>query len=103
MRLSRGIKLVMDMVTSELTLSVSEFKAKCLDILKRLGEHRLSRVTVTRRGKTVAVITPPQIDEATARAVIGSMAGSVHIPEGFDLTAPLPGMESDAEAGLLHR
>jgi antitoxin (DNA-binding transcriptional repressor) of toxin-antitoxin stability system len=93
----------MDMVSSELTVTATEFKAKCLDILKRLGEHRLSRVTVTRRGKTVAVITPPQIDETTARAVIGSLAGSVHVPEGFDLTAPVVDAERDAEVGILHR
>ena len=93
----------MDMVASELTVTATEFKAKCLDILKRLGEHRLRRVTVTRRGKVVAVITPPQIDEATARAVIGSMAGSVQIPEGFDLTAPVLDWETDAERGILHR
>jgi antitoxin (DNA-binding transcriptional repressor) of toxin-antitoxin stability system len=93
----------MDMVTSELTVTATEFKAQCLDILRRLGEHRLSRVTVTRRGKTVAIITPPQIDEAVARAVIGSMVASVHIPEGFDLTAPVVDVESDADLGILHR
>lgn len=92
----------MDMVTSELTISASEFKAKCLDILKRLGEHRLRKVTVTRRGKPVAVITPPDLSRADLLAAFGSMAGTVHIPDGFDLTAPIFADEVDAEDGILY-
>ena len=92
----------MNMVSSELTVTATEFKAKCLDIFKRLGDHRLTRVTVTRRGKPVAVITPPQIDAATARAVVGSMAGSVWIDPDFDLTAPVFDDEMDAEKGILY-
>jgi prevent-host-death family protein len=87
----------------ELTISASEFKAKCLDILKRLGEHRLARVTVTRRGKPVAVMTPLDIDEASARAVFGSMAGSVRIAPGVDLTEPVFEGEIEAEKGILYR
>ena len=85
----------------EIVISASDFKAKCLDIFKRLGEHRITRVTVTRRGKPVAVLTPPEISEATARAVFGSMAGSVHIPAGFDLTAPVFDGEIEAVRGFL--
>lgn len=87
----------------ELTIAASEFKAKCLDILKRLGEHSLTRVTVTRRGKPVAVMTPPGIDEATARAAFGSMAGTVKIAPGVDLTQPVFEGTMDAELGILHR
>jgi antitoxin (DNA-binding transcriptional repressor) of toxin-antitoxin stability system len=93
----------MDMVTSELTLSASEFKAKCLDILKRLGERRLARVTVTRRGRIVAIITPPQVDDAAARSGFGSLAGTVHPQPGLDLTAPAFDGQSDAELGILYR
>lgn len=78
----------MDMVTSELTISASEFKAKCLDILKRLGERRLSKVTVTRRGKPVAELIPPRESVASTSSIIGSMKGSVIIPPGLDLTKP---------------
>jgi len=42
------------------------------------------------------------VDEQTARAVHGSMAGSVKIPPGFDLTAPIFEGEIDAELGILH-
>ena len=34
----------------EITIAASEFKAKCLDILRRLGDRRLSRVTDYPRG-----------------------------------------------------
>lgn len=87
----------------DLTISASEFKAKCLDILKRLDEHRLDRVTVTRRGRPVAVMTPTSISEAEARAVHGSMKGTVHIAPGVDLTEPAFEGVMDAELGILHR
>lgn len=79
----------MDMVTSELTLSVSEFKAKCLDIMKRLGEHRLRKVIVTRRGKPVAELTPPRPTAAgSLGSILGRMKGTVVVPPGLDLTKP---------------
>ncbi len=87
----------------EETLSASEFKAKCLDILKRLGEHRLSRVTVTRRGKPVAVVTPLQPDEGWILDLQREMKGSVTVPDGLDLTAPILDEPLDAERGIIHR
>lgn len=87
----------------EETLSVSEFKAKCLDLFDRLSKNRLRKVTVTRHGKPVAVVTAPMSAEAEARAVHGSMAGMVSIPPGLDLTAPVIGEEFDAVRGILHR
>jgi prevent-host-death family protein len=92
----------MDMVTSELTLSVSEFKAKCLDIMKRLGEHRLRKVTITRRGKPVAVVTPPQVDEPTVRSLLGSMKDRTWIDPSVDLTKPISDEEWNAEKGILY-
>lgn len=93
---------VMDMPTSELTISASEFKAKCLDILKRLGDRRLRKVIVTRRGKPVAELTPPTIDAGTVASLHGCMKGSVIIPPGFDLVAPIFEGEIDAERGILY-
>lgn len=87
----------------ELVISASKFKATCLDILKRLDDHRLERVTVTRRGKPVAVMLPTPISEAEARSVYASMAGSVKIAEGVDLTEPAFEGAMDADAGILHR
>ena len=83
----------------EETISVSEFKAKCLGIFQRLADHRLAKVTVTRRGRPVAVLTPPETDEAQARAVHGSMAGMAVVSPGVDLTKPVFEGVMDAELG----
>jgi prevent-host-death family protein len=85
------------------TISASEFKAKCLKILDRLASHELDRVVITKRGKTVAVLTPPQPQPAAVTDLYGCMRGSVIIPDGFDLTAPVLDEPLDAELGILHR
>ena len=71
------------------TINASEFKAKCLDILDRLAEHELERVVITKRGRIVAVLTPPDDDATAIRALHGFMRGSVTIPPGVDLTEPV--------------
>lgn len=85
------------------TISASEFKAKCLNILDRLASHELDRVTITKRGKAVGVLTaaPPAAEAVTE--LYGCMRGSVIIPEGFDLTEPVLDEPLDAELGILHR
>lgn len=60
-------------------VSASEFKATCLkliDEMNRTGQP----VTITRRGKVVAEMTPKGEEAAKpARTIIGSMKGSVTI------------------------
>jgi prevent-host-death family protein len=73
------------------TISASEFKAKCQDILDRLAGRTLERVVITKRGRVVAVLTPPEDPVAAVRQVHGFLRGSVSIPPGFDLTAPVTG------------
>jgi antitoxin (DNA-binding transcriptional repressor) of toxin-antitoxin stability system len=88
----------------EETISVTNFKARCLDILKRLGQRKLDKVTVTRHGTVVAVITPPPSTTGSIRSLHGFMKGSVLIPEGMDLTdSTLDEEELDAARGILHR
>jgi antitoxin (DNA-binding transcriptional repressor) of toxin-antitoxin stability system len=87
----------------EITIAASEFKAKCLDILRRLGERRLSRVTITHRGSPVAVMTAPPPSEKDARSIIGSMAGTVWVDPELDLTQPVFDGDMDAEKGILYR
>lgn len=70
------------------TITATEFKARCLEILNQIGERRLTRVSVTRRGRVVAVLTPPE-DQAAVRGLHGFLRGSVVVPEGVDLTAPV--------------
>jgi antitoxin (DNA-binding transcriptional repressor) of toxin-antitoxin stability system len=84
------------------TYSATEFKAKCLDILDQLAAHKVSRVTITKRGKVVAVLTPPGEPESAIRHLHGFMRGSVQIPPGFDLTAPVLDEPLSAEHCLTH-
>lgn len=92
----------MDMVSSELTIGVAEFKAKCLDIVKRLDEGRLRKVIITRRGRTVAQLIPPAKDKADFYRFLDSMKGSVTIPEGVDIVGPIFDGEINAEKGILY-
>jgi prevent-host-death family protein len=71
------------------SFTATEFKAKCLDILDRLAAHKLKRVTITKRGKVVAVLTPPEQSEKAIRELHGFMRGSVVAPADFDFTAPV--------------
>jgi prevent-host-death family protein len=85
------------------TITATEFKAKCLEILDRLGTHEIEKLTITKRGKPVAVLTAPESEADSLRNLYGSMRGSVIIPDGFDLTAPVLDEALDADNGVLHR
>lgn len=72
------------------TITATEFKAKCLDIFDQLADRTLSKVTITKRGKPVGVLVAPDDPSQSALDdLFGCMRGSVIIPEGFDLTAPV--------------
>ena len=47
----------------------------------------MGRILVTRRGRVVAVLTPPD-PVADAAKLFGFMPGTVIAPPGFDFTAP---------------
>jgi prevent-host-death family protein len=85
------------------TISASEFKAKCLDLLDRIGRGELPRLVVTKRGIPVAVVIPPSVESAQVERLYGWQRGSVIIPPGVDLTAPVLDESFDAEEGRLHR
>ena len=74
-------------------VAISEFKAKCLGILEEVRKTR-KPIRVTRFGKPVADIVPPQEQEAPKRR-LGTMAGSGRILG--DIVGPI-GDESDWEA-----
>ncbi len=80
-------------MSAHLTISATEFKAKCLDIFTQLADRRLSGVTVTRRGKPVAEVERPK---SAVGSLYGSMAGSVYIAPGVDITAPVIDFDEDA-------
>lgn len=58
----------------EKTISASEFKAKCLKILDRLGPEG---ITVTKRGRPIARVTP--LRKKTGKDFFGCMAGKITI------------------------
>jgi prevent-host-death family protein len=82
--------------------TATEFKAKCLDILDRVAAHKFTRVTITKRGKIVAVLTPPEESETAVRQLHGFLRGSVIAPPDFDFTAPVLDEPLSAESGALH-
>ena len=85
------------MDTGEVIVAASEFKAKCLDLLDQVAARKITRLIVTKRGKAMAVVTPP-VQSKDAERLFGAMRGSVIVPEGVDLTAPVfEGMPKTAE------
>jgi prevent-host-death family protein len=85
------------------TISATEFKAKCLDLLDRVGRGELPRLIVTKRGTPVAVVTPPPVEDVQIERLLGWMRGSVIIPPDFDLTEPFCDEPFAAEEGELYR
>ena len=84
------------------TINASEFKARCLEILDRLADHTLERVTITKRGRIVGVLSPPESTADAVRRLHGFMRGSVTVPPDMDLTEPAANDSFTAEAGDLH-
>lgn len=76
------------------TVSVSEFKAKCLSILASLRESG-EVVWVTKRGRLIARILPPPAEEP--RKWLGRLTGTARIRG--DLVPPA----APAEAWEAHR
>ncbi len=89
-------------MASEKTISASEFKAKCLHLLDQLARRKLDRLIVTKRGRAVAVLLPPEEPGDFAR-LHGFMRGSVIAPPGFDFTAPVLDEPLTADRDKLHQ
>ena len=60
------------------TMAATEFKARCLRVIKQVNSDR-EPVTITNRGRPVAVLSPAP--KADSRPLIGALRGSVL---GFD-------------------
>lgn len=85
------------------TYGASDFKANCLAILDRLARHDLDQVTITKRGRPVAVMTPPATMADQAESLHGFMSGSVAIADDTDLLAPVLDEALSAAEGHLHQ
>ena len=68
----------------EITVSASEFKAKCLELFTRLEQGKLRRVTVTRRGKPVANITKALGEASKLGDAFGFMRDKIRISPDYD-------------------
>ena len=82
-----------------LTISATEFKAKCLSLFDELETGKMSRIVITRRGKPVGELTAPK---AEVQDIWGAHRGSVIIPPDVDLTEPAYGEPWDAARGILY-
>lgn len=81
-------------------MTATEFKAKCLDVMDRVNAGEWSQVVITKRGKDVAVLLPPDAakDEPwDPYSMFGAMKGSVIIPEGVDIVGPIYDAEVDGD------
>jgi hypothetical protein len=73
------------------TMTATEFKAKCLEVMDQLTSGQLKRVIVTKHGKDVMLALPSQVDARTEKpdTFWGCMKDVTHVPDNLDLTAPL--------------
>lgn len=78
------------------SVDAADFEAHCASFLDKLDDGTLNRIEVTRDGRVVAVLTPP------GRSLFGYLRGTVTIPKGFDLTAPVFEGTMNAEEGIIH-
>lgn len=83
------------------TITASEFKAKCLDLFDQLAARKLTRLCITKRGRIVAIVTPPDNTEDLGD-LHGFMRGSVIAPDRFDFTAPALDEPLTADQGRIH-
>jgi len=58
------------------TIAAAEFKATCLRLIDEMNEDG-QPITITKRGKPVAVLTPITEKSAEKKGIVGLMRGSV--------------------------
>ncbi len=71
------------------TVDVDAFEAKFFNLLDCIERHELERVIVTRHGRPIAVLMPPQSPIGAVPDLFGAMRGSVTIADDVDLTEPV--------------
>ena len=83
---------------NEKTISATEFKATCLDLMDQLEDRRLDRIFVTKRGRIVSVVSPPTaVVPDRPVSIFGCMKDSPLIPVDFDWESINEPVYSDAE------
>jgi hypothetical protein len=86
------------------TITATVFKATCLDLLDQLAARKITRLNVTKRGKIVAVLTPPEPDVTAPSAfdeLFGAGKGMLTVAPDFDFTeSPWDGEAIHSNAGF---
>ncbi|MET0179325.1 MAG: hypothetical protein ABW194_02435 [Novosphingobium sp.] len=90
-------------------ISVTEFKAKCLELFDKLSRHEIDSIAVTKRGKTVGMVLPPKNPPAlTFEQALADYhewlktkpISTVQLDPEWDLTSPTSSLEEfDAHHG----
>lgn len=81
-----------DLVSGEVVITATEFKAKCLDLLDRVNSGAVKKVHITKRGKEAAVLVSPEAaakEPWDPRSMFGSMKGSLTVDPSIDLAKPI--------------
>jgi prevent-host-death family protein len=84
------------------TISATQFKAQCLDVLDRVNAGDVDEVVITKRGKIVARLLPPPVAAEAVASMFGAMAGTVIMGGDVDLTEPVFDGAINAAEGRLH-
>jgi prevent-host-death family protein len=64
------------MIMNSLTVSATDFKAKCLAMIEEMNRTKVP-IVVTKRGKPVAEMYPARSEAEAAKSFIGSMKGTL--------------------------
>lgn len=84
--------MTFDLVSGEVVITATEFKAKCLDLLDRVNSGAVKKVHITKRGKEAAVLVAPEAaaeEPWNPHSMFGSMKGSLVIDPSIDLAKPI--------------
>ena len=84
-------------------MSVTEFKAKCLELFEKLYRREIDSVTITKRGRPMGRLLPPDLSRQEALQWHGFMKGESRATDpDFDLTGPIVAdQEFEPEIGNL--
>ena len=74
--------------TAEKTVSATEFKAKCLDLMDEMSIGRLRCVHITKRGKPFLSMAPSRASRPSER-IFTVFKGTASWPTSLDLTEPV--------------
>src|SRR5947207_15149220 len=81
----------------EKIIGVTEFKAKCLGLVKEVEKGRTKRVVLTKRGRPVAEPTAARpARKARPQSSFGALKHLMKLDPSIDLTQP-SGLEWDAD------